>query len=356
MSLLGGALVRQAADPSLALEARMEKLREAEPLLVESGEWLTQNADRIPQQYRAELLRQALERVVKLYESWHAAEPDAGHDTRAAELMSQVVLFESASDPAKPQKGRPRVYVVLGDEHVESAEAIGDVRVQVERDGPEPRVIVSSERTGEVCPYDLTVRTATGSATIRGAIVNAEWKVQVFAYETDPREDVDAWHREGADHVLFRLNSLYLPYGQGGPSQLVQFDPRVTDAEIPSNHFGTIATTEVTIPAGRWEIRTVSDDGVRVWVDGELLIDNWTWHGPTVDTAELTFDEPRSVEVRVEHFELDGWAELSFDLRPLPSDADSTGKAPDPSDGAARGRPPGLAALQRDEPAGRSAR
>ena len=90
MSLLGDALVRQASEPSLAVEARMEKLREAEALLVESGGWLTQNGDRIPQQVRAERLRQALERVVKLYEFWHAAEPDAGHDARAAEWRAEL--------------------------------------------------------------------------------------------------------------------------------------------------------------------------------------------------------------------------------------------------------------------------
>ena len=32
----------------------------------------------------------ALERVVKLYEFWHAAEPDAGHDARAAEWRTEL--------------------------------------------------------------------------------------------------------------------------------------------------------------------------------------------------------------------------------------------------------------------------
>jgi hypothetical protein len=90
MSLLGEVLVEQATDASLAVEARMEKLRDAEPLLIESGDWLTRNADRIPQRVRAERLRQALERVVKLYELWHAAEPDAGHDARAAEWRAEL--------------------------------------------------------------------------------------------------------------------------------------------------------------------------------------------------------------------------------------------------------------------------
>ncbi len=74
----------------------MEKLREAEPALVESGGWLTRNADRIPQQVRAERLRQALERVVKLYEFWHAAEPDAGYEAKAAEWRTELEKLDGS--------------------------------------------------------------------------------------------------------------------------------------------------------------------------------------------------------------------------------------------------------------------
>ena len=34
--------------------------------------------------------REALERIVKLYEAWHAAEPDSGHDADAAEWRGQL--------------------------------------------------------------------------------------------------------------------------------------------------------------------------------------------------------------------------------------------------------------------------
>jgi len=60
-----------------------------------------------------------------------------------------------------------------------------------------------------------------------------------------------------------------------------------------------------------------------------LLINNWTWHAPTMDTAELTIEVARTVEIRVEHFELDGWAVLSLELRLLPPDDEMSGKAPD---------------------------
>ena len=64
------------ADPALALGARIEKLREAEALLLEGYEGLTAAAETIPESTRDQRLRQAIQRIVNLYEAWHAAETD----------------------------------------------------------------------------------------------------------------------------------------------------------------------------------------------------------------------------------------------------------------------------------------
>ncbi|GMU81956.1 MAG: hypothetical protein AMXMBFR47_18270 [Planctomycetota bacterium] len=90
-SMLGGALVGQgAALIESNAPAAIAKFIEAEPLLVEAGEWLTQNSDRIPEEFRAKRIRQALERIVRLYESWHATDPDKGHDGKAAEWRAKM--------------------------------------------------------------------------------------------------------------------------------------------------------------------------------------------------------------------------------------------------------------------------
>ncbi len=62
-------------------------------------------------------------------------------------------------------------------------------------------------------------------------------------------------------------------------------------------------------------IETPSDDGIRVRVDGELVIDNWTWHAPTRDEGQFKLSSPRRVAIEVEHFELDGYAVLEFALK-----------------------------------------
>jgi serine/threonine-protein kinase len=90
-SMLGGALTGQgAAMIESDAPAAIAKFTEAELLLVESGEWLTQNADRIPQDVRAERLRQALEWIVRLYEFWDTAAPGSGKAEQAARWRAEL--------------------------------------------------------------------------------------------------------------------------------------------------------------------------------------------------------------------------------------------------------------------------
>ena len=61
--------------------------------------------------------------------------------------------------------------------------------------------------------------------------------------------------------------------------------------------------------AGTYQFRTRSDDGIRVWIDGNLEIDNWTNHGPTYDyTSTFTFGENEVHDIRIEYFENGGGA------------------------------------------------
>jgi hypothetical protein len=60
----------------------------------------------------------------------------------------------------------------------------------------------------------------------------------------------------------------------------------------------------------------LSDDGIRVSVDGKPVIENWTWHGPTHDSGTLDFAADKTVEIVAEHFQIDGYAVLLFSLSP----------------------------------------
>ena len=54
-----------------------------------------------------------------------------------------------------------------------------------------------------------------------------------------------------------------------------------------------------------------------MWVDGQDAIKDWTWHAPRDHTYEFVLAESRSVNIRVEHFELDGYAVLSVGIEPV---------------------------------------
>jgi mannan endo-1,4-beta-mannosidase len=79
------------------------------------------------------------------------------------------------------------------------------------------------------------------------------------------------------------------------------------------------ATGLVTLPPGAYALRAISDDGVRVWVDGVLTIDNWAPHESVVDQAPV---EGGRHELRVQYYQVDGWTELRLDIlrgpRPSP--------------------------------------
>jgi len=86
---------------------------------------------------------------------------------------------------------------------------------------------------------------------------------------------------------------------------------RPTLAGVPQAHWSLDATGTVTLAPGTYTLRTISDDAVRVWVDGLLVIDHWTPHESMVDAAPLTGGRH---ELRVAYYQVDGWTELRVDI------------------------------------------
>ena len=70
------------------------------------------------------------------------------------------------------------------------------------------------------------------------------------------------------------------------------------------------------IPSGCWRIRTLSDDGIRVRVDGKPVIDRWNWHPPTEDSWQLAVDRETTIALEVDWFEIDGNACLQLWVEP----------------------------------------
>lgn len=58
----------------------------------------------------------------------------------------------------------------------------------------------------------------------------------------------------------------------------------------------------------QYTFTTASDDSVRLWIDGQLIIDNTTPHSPEVDQGTVTLVAGRRYDIRLEHAEQGGEA------------------------------------------------
>ncbi len=80
--------------------------------------------------------------------------------------------------------------------------------------------------------------------------------------------------------------------------------PAVPEDAFSVRWQGTIVPTAT----GTFDFITRSDDGVRLWLNGVLVIDNWTDHGETWDSATLNLTAGVPVTVKMEFYENTGGA------------------------------------------------
>jgi PA14 domain/Pectate lyase superfamily protein len=76
------------------------------------------------------------------------------------------------------------------------------------------------------------------------------------------------------------------------------------DPLIGSDTFSTRWTGQVEAPAsGTYTFYTASDDGIRLWVNGTLLIDNWTDHAPTENSGTISLAAGQKYAIKIEYYE-----------------------------------------------------
>ena len=77
-----------------------------------------------------------------------------------------------------------------------------------------------------------------------------------------------------------------------------------------SDYFSARWTGQIQSPiAGDVTLTTISDDGVRLYLNGQLIIDNWTYHAPTTNNSSpLSLVAGQKYDVRMEMYENTGGA------------------------------------------------
>jgi parallel beta-helix repeat protein len=139
--------------------------------------------------------------------------------------------------------------------------------------------------------------------------VPIQWEVGWFAYDdaNDPRT-----HPAEFDRLLDGA-----PAASETTQDLAYQFYRSPAEGLPPDRFATRAVGSLVVPEGDYILQITSDDGVRVFLDGVKIYEDWTWHPPR--QAEIPLYLSGEHRIRIDHFEIDGYAALIARL--LPADA-----------------------------------
>ncbi|WP_026212694.1 PA14 domain-containing protein [Longispora albida] len=138
----------------------------------------------------------------------------------------------------------------------------------------------------------LTVAGGTGTLTLPGRSVTtlvltpANGLTATYANKAQPGDPVPpATVRRVDPAVAF-------DWGRSAPA-----------AGINADNFLATWTGQVQADtAGTYTFTTTSDDGVRLWIDGKLLVDAWTDHSKRDDSGQITLTAGRH-DIRMEYYE-----------------------------------------------------
>lgn len=135
-----------------------------------------------------------------------------------------------------------------------------------------------------------------------------QWRVRYFTWpDAGPKQPPADWRAVVATTAVAEAEQTELRHDWQWASP---------QAKVPADHFALEATTEFDAgEGGFYALEVASDDGVRVFIDDELVIDAWTWRNRTSDRIERKLSSGRHA-LKVAYFDIEGWASLSVDLMP----------------------------------------
>ncbi len=102
-----------------------------------------------------------------------------------------------------------------------------------------------------------------------------------------------------------------------GMPTLTRIDPQINvdwqssspDPSISNDHFTARWMGQITAPASEvYTFTATTDDGVRLWVDGRLLIDHWQDQSPTPVAGAITLVAGQAYDLRMDYYEHRGGA------------------------------------------------
>jgi hypothetical protein len=167
------------------------------------------------------------------------------------------------------------------------------------------------------CDFDLTLTFESQGFTLANRF-DGLWDVKFYNWKEEDRDTPEGilqaagWEKlvaadpvavKAMDRFDFRVQQS--PFWQR-PSPLPE--------EVTTHFCALVAESTWTLPAGVYEARTFGDDGVRVWIDDQLTIDDWPRRGPFVNKSRLAL-AAGAHRLRVHWYQEKGSSGLQFSLR-----------------------------------------
>jgi hypothetical protein len=120
-----------------------------------------------------------------------------------------------------------------------------------------------------------------------------------------------------------------------GPVVLSRVDPQIDfdwggaapDPSLPSTNFSVRWTGQIeAVYTELYTFTTTADDGIRLWVNGTLLVDDWVPQPPTTKTGTINLIAGQKYDIKVEYFQAAGgdvcklqWSSPSTPIQFVPS-------------------------------------
>jgi serine/threonine protein kinase/formylglycine-generating enzyme required for sulfatase activity len=138
--------------------------------------------------------------------------------------------------------------------------------------------------------------------------VQTEWTARFHKWEKSTLEMPPAdWEKVVSSPVLDERKMARLSLGDATRP------PKPPTQEVPQDYFALVATTEVTLESGPLLLTAKFDDGIRVWLDDRVVLENWGPNAPTTKSATIGREPGRHL-LKVEYFQIEGAYVLDVDL------------------------------------------
>jgi hypothetical protein len=164
--------------------------------------------------------------------------------------------------------------------------------------------------------YDHSLHELTAERTLAGTGPHV-FEVEYYDNAFDARIEL-SWERIGEPAYPYWKAEYFENQDLAGEPVLVVDERSISHdwgngspaPSLPADHFSVRWTREKEFDPGRYRFRFRVDDGIRFYVDDELLLDEW--HNAWGETYAVEVDLPANPELKVEYYEDGGGAELEF--------------------------------------------